>query len=97
MNKKPLLLLLSLFILLCLQLNASAEDYIISGSGHNYPAIDEVGSMGVYVPSPSLDGWLRYYYPGMNLISTSITNECVKIIEKNRKLIERCWNEHFGN
>jgi len=24
-------------------------------------------------------------------------NECVNVIEKNKKLIERCWNEHFGN
>ncbi len=24
-------------------------------------------------------------------------NECVKVIEKNRELIERCWNEHFSN
>ena len=24
-------------------------------------------------------------------------NECVKVIEKNRELIERYWNEHFSN
>ncbi len=29
--------------------------------------------------------------------NSSELNECVKIIEKNRKLIERSWNEHFSN
>ncbi len=29
--------------------------------------------------------------------NSSELNECVKVIEKNKKLIERCWNEHFSN
>ncbi len=52
----------------------AAGEYTVFGNGYNYPGSGISEIIEVNIISSSLnDSWLRYYYPGMNLVSTSIT------------------------
>ncbi|HDZ61550.1 MAG TPA: hypothetical protein ENH40_00180, partial [Nitrospirae bacterium] len=62
----------------------AAGGYIVTGGGYNYPGSDSIEMVEVNIISSSLnDSWLRYYNPGMNLASTSITGTNIE----NRSLI----------
>ncbi|MBI4847072.1 MAG: hypothetical protein HY808_00640 [Nitrospirae bacterium] len=78
MNKKNILLTVWFLVFLYSPIDAAAEGYKVSGNGYNYQGENgEMASLGLNVTSSPLWGWLRYYYPNMNLISTSITGVTV--------------------
>lgn len=91
MNRKHFIILTCVLILCFLSFSTSsilsvrvpdvfaAEGYIVSGSGYNYPGSNASEMLEVNIISSSLnDSWLRYYNPGMNLVSASITNAVVE-------------------
>ena len=58
--------------------------YRVSGNGYYYPDpnTDNMLSGGMNVTSTTLEGWLIYYYPNMNLRSTKITGVLVEVSDK---------------
>ncbi|MBI4698974.1 MAG: hypothetical protein HY758_08750 [Nitrospirae bacterium] len=77
MNRRIFILLGMLLLVFVFAINIYAGGYRIKGNGFNYIGENgERGSMGVYAATPN-DGWVRYYYPDMNLESTAISSVAV--------------------